>query len=159
MRVNLQQHRPSGAGEDRNLDSTWAGTGIAKQHRPSGAGEDRNKVWFALVAVLGLGSTGPPGPVRIATSGAGSASRTGPCSTGPPGPVRIATRTPKPASIALRWQHRPSGAGEDRNFHDARDFARGLLQHRPSGAGEDRNSLYLKASVSTAVAAPALRGR
>ena len=85
-------------------------------------------------------------------------------STGPPGPVRIATSFTLLLQLPTFGQHRPSGAGEDRNLR-RRDVdlqrhrpstgppgpvriatarvpapQRGRVdQHRPSGAGEDRN--------------------
>src|SRR5918999_5012566 len=62
-------------------------------------------------------STGPPGPVRIATAHPQTYVFT-PCrSTGPPGPVRIATESATTVRCTTGWgQHRSSGAGEDRNL-------------------------------------------
>ena len=90
-------------------------------------------------------STDPPGPVRIATCGGVSwGLRAAPGSTDPPGPVRIATAgfSGRLARTTAR-QHRPSGAGEDRNLDRGLELAALDIQaqHRPSGAGEDRNKL------------------
>ena len=139
----LRQHRPSGAGEDRNGVAEALGYRLAGvQHRPSGAGEDRNPqlTWW-MPGELGA-STGPPGPARIATLAERPVEDPGgAASTGPPGPARIATRRPPASRMSARDQHRPSGAGEDRNYgEDGKESGMPPAQHRPSGAGEDRNS-------------------
>jgi len=66
--VPSSQHRPSGAGEDRNFKNNATSNLAIQQHRPSGAGEDRNAHLTFLV------------------------------------------------SFPATSQHRPSGAGEDRNL-------------------------------------------
>ncbi len=55
--------------------------------------------------------------------------------------------------------HRPSGAGEDRNYARQILSLPVWLLHRPSGAGEDRNTSVSVSPPATAAVAPALRGR
>ena len=157
----IDQHRPSGAGEDRNPTADRV---LIDQSPPAPALRGRrgsqHRVAERRLQRQRPASTGPPGPARIATrSWRSSRPGTGP-STGPPGPARIATPGRPAPPRRTPPQHRPSGAGEDRNINRAPVAMAVLDQHRPSGAGEDRNPWLSTWRPSTrSVPAPALRGR
>ena len=146
------QHRPSGAGEDRNsgvvVDSAFSAVG---QHRPSGAGEDRNSAWAEELS--GLTWQHRPSGAGEDRNARGIVRSPFDCegSTGPPGPARIATRDNDEANLKrISGQHRPSGAGEDRNDAKVKKLGNYVREAAPALRGRRGSQLQLRDRVAGA---------